>query len=427
VLSPTLKTKTLNSRDVERSLVFEKIKAFIKLINSVLAGSFPTSDSVTALTKIRDSVEDLLAEFEQVEDDVSNELFQQYCKSINSTIVEYLPHVGLLLRSGNVRNSFESYLPLKNLAAELIGQKIKLVMSSEWNFSPFIDVRPTSALYEYSFIGFPASESENPLVLPLAGHEIGHAIWRRTNVGNSHAKAIERAIITEARENWQELEATYSLGISPTEIANDLFAISLLKTSYEYAKRQIEELFCDVVGIFVFGESYLQAFRYLVAPAVSDHRSHYYPPMSIRVEFNADAFKTIFNKDVNWFKECFTRKTDTDQRAPDLLLRMADNVTKKYFENIVQAVLNYMPLRSIEKYNESEVDVIYESFKKVCPVNKKYSIASILGAAWKLRLNIESLETEVRGDHKVSVLCNLVLKSFEVWELNVRAEKVAHA
>jgi hypothetical protein len=87
--------------------------------------------------------------------------------------------LGLLLRSSNLRNAFEIYFPIKILSTELLEHNTCVVLSSEWEFSPFIYPVALDELPEFVFIGIPASECHNPLILPLAGHELGHVVWRR--------------------------------------------------------------------------------------------------------------------------------------------------------------------------------------------------------------------------------------------------------
>jgi hypothetical protein len=39
----------------------------------------------------------------------------------------------------------------------------------------------------------------------------------------------------------------------------------------------MEELFCDLAGLALFGESYLHAFQYLLSPSIGFSRSEEYP------------------------------------------------------------------------------------------------------------------------------------------------------
>src|SRR3546814_14740255 len=51
-------------------------------------------------------------------------------------------------------------------------------MSSEWKFVPFTYPMTLDWLPGFALVGGPAPESDNVLIVPLAGHEIGHSAWR---------------------------------------------------------------------------------------------------------------------------------------------------------------------------------------------------------------------------------------------------------
>ena len=50
----------------------------------------------------------------------------------------YVPLLGLILRSTNTRNAFEAYAPLLRLARKILGKDTKLIISSEWDYSPYV-------------------------------------------------------------------------------------------------------------------------------------------------------------------------------------------------------------------------------------------------------------------------------------------------
>ena len=62
-------------------------------------------------------------------------------------------------------------------------RETRLILSSEWDYSPFMYDQITD-LPSFVFIGLPACESANPLLLPLAGHELGHSVWVKNDSRN---------------------------------------------------------------------------------------------------------------------------------------------------------------------------------------------------------------------------------------------------
>ena len=99
-------------------------------------------------------------------------------------LAQYTPILGFILRSTNIRNAFEARGPLVRLAQKLLSKNTKLIVSSEWQYSPFVHP-PIQDLKNFVLIGLPAPESSNPLIIPLAGHELGHAVLR-TGTVNLH-------------------------------------------------------------------------------------------------------------------------------------------------------------------------------------------------------------------------------------------------
>jgi hypothetical protein len=131
-----------------------------------------------------------------------------------------------------------------------------VVLSSEWEFSPFIYPIALDELPEFVFIGIPASECHNPLIIPLAGHELGHVVWRRKGAGSEFAPKIKDRILELYRDNWPDFQSAFNTKVAATDIESDLFLIRAWKETYDLAMRQLEEMFCDFMGIFIFGESF---------------------------------------------------------------------------------------------------------------------------------------------------------------------------
>jgi hypothetical protein len=109
-----------------------------------------------------------------------------------------------------VRNSFEAYDPLRELAHKLLDYKPAIILSSEWEFSPFTYPAISDDLPDFVFIGLPACEAGNALVLPLAGHELGHSIWRHGGVGASSAATINKTVFSSYLENRDDFTTTFN-------------------------------------------------------------------------------------------------------------------------------------------------------------------------------------------------------------------------
>jgi hypothetical protein len=57
---------------------------------------------------------------------------------------------------------------------------------------------------------------------------------------------------------------------------------------------QMEETFCDAIGLKIFGDSFVQSFHYLLAPGFGVDRSLSYPPLPTRAKFMVDHAASIF-------------------------------------------------------------------------------------------------------------------------------------
>src|SRR5439155_22334513 len=142
-------------------------------------------DSKAALDQLRTLFERKLQRLEAFAPGSDLSIISQECRVTLLALYQYLPLLGFILRSTNVRNAFEAFGPFLRLAGDVLEpgiersqRKTKLLLSSEWDYSPF--TYPTIPdLPKFLFIGLPAPESANPLLIPLAGHELGHAVWSR--------------------------------------------------------------------------------------------------------------------------------------------------------------------------------------------------------------------------------------------------------
>lgn len=204
---------------------------------------------------------------------------------VPSRLDKILNLLGFILRSTNIRNSFELSRPLHRLAEKLLAGRahsdaVFLIISSEWSYSPFIFDSDyiDEFLPGFVLIGFPAPESSNPLLFPLAGHELGHALWPEyePSLHDKVTNTIDTLIDEKFRERVQR-------GFGLTMGKSREFTTQRIRIVAEvekWARKQSEELFCDFVALAIFGLPYLKAFTYLLAPQPSPLRDPGYPELS---------------------------------------------------------------------------------------------------------------------------------------------------
>jgi hypothetical protein len=148
----------------DREYAEQKLRSAIRLTDGLLAGDWPYRDSEVALKRIRKLLHDKLDDLIKLDEGANTEVIKSHCKEARSSISQYMGFIGFILRSSNVRNAFEIYEPLCRLRKELLGGGLRIVIGSEWNYTPFIYPTPAELLADYIFVGLPASEGQNALV-----------------------------------------------------------------------------------------------------------------------------------------------------------------------------------------------------------------------------------------------------------------------
>lgn len=131
--------------------------------------------------------------------------------TINQKIFSLTNYLGILLRSTNLRNCFEAYFSFEEMAFAIMGETDRLILSSEWDSVPFYIPSPPAALSGFVIIGIPAFASRNSLLLPLAAHELGHAVWREKNLDSLLNIEADKALRAKIDGNVREFKRDFSL------------------------------------------------------------------------------------------------------------------------------------------------------------------------------------------------------------------------
>jgi hypothetical protein len=212
---------------------------------------------------------------------------QQTCAHCNVQVARYQAVLGFILRATNVRNAFEIYDPLLSLFRKVYGPQDKLILSSEWSFSPFTYPAVFKDLPDLMFIGLPACEADNALIVPLTGHELGHSLWRMPPaaliaVFTGLQQLLQNQLVTAFAGDWPNFQKVFKVTYDQGELLQNLFLRSIWYESFKLASRQAEELFCDLLGLRLFGEGFLYSFIYVISPHLGDRVPHY-PPLAARV------------------------------------------------------------------------------------------------------------------------------------------------
>ncbi|QYE35686.1 MULTISPECIES: hypothetical protein [Sphingosinicellaceae] len=394
-----------------------RVDAFAEQIVQLRNSSFPHEDGKEALgyldahfVKIRARLgEELAALRPDLVDDLCANAIVQVGKSI---VI-----LGLILRSTNVRNPFELHYALGEMVRRTIGDDVRVLVSSEWQYTPFtwpmnFDILPT-----FVIIGTPASESGNALVSPLAGHEIGHTAWRRYSViRDESAKAIGPAVDAQllARPSVEKR-------LLEQMKLDDLGRRSVAERCSYNAAQQIEEIFCDFFGLHLFGTAYLHAYDYFIAPG-ADMTTLSYPSDLSRLRFLVEAA-------TDWSMHLDRDFTERwmSPKPPKGEADMHEIVTAAVAEVVpmMRTLLSEeMQRRGLVLPREQRVKDVLEAFRRNEPHEGEASFAEIIIAGWRRLANPEGMAGK-SDTEKLRILNDLILKSVEVAEYRDKVSRDA--
>lgn len=392
-----------------------RVRAFLDQIRQLETSDFPHSDARNALTFIREYVQIRQNLLYSMQDSVTDAVADEVCQNINRSLSKYTEVLGFILRSTNVRNAFEIHFPLKRLVQQAISANARLVMSSEWNFVPFTYPMNLDLLPDFVLVGGPAPESGNPLIAPLAGHEIGHSAWRAHGVKDTVSPVALAGIDAALAKHPARRDALV------TELANSGHDIVYLQNACLFsAMRQLEEVFCDHFGLGVFGESFLYAYDYFLAPG-GGLRNAGYPSACDRVRYLVEGARALA---IEPEARLFTSWQDSTPRAAleiDVLF-FADQAVSDSVALVRRTAFDILKAKAILPPDPAAVARVEAAFSSKVPDGDGATLAEIVSAGWRYlrRQGGLSLETDL-DEH--DMLCELMLKSIEVSEFRLRVDE----
>jgi hypothetical protein len=392
----------------------QKIEAALRLLGEFESASFPHADSTNAIQDLRQ----LLVETrKELASNVSSALGRQTEMQATSLIAEILELLGVISNSANVRNSFEIHGPVRDLVSRLLLDKnANFIISFEWDYIPYTYPQTHPCLPSFVIIGLPASEASNALVLPVIGHELGHSLWRKENFRPQFEAGVTQAIIDSIKGKFKSrYENLFNI---KADKCDDYDYIDTWGDAAEYAFRQVEELFSDFTGLYIFGESYLDSFEYLLSPALSQERVPEYPSTTLRAEYlqtyasklGVSApldFSNRFEQELSPFRPNSKNRLQMD---------LADEASSILLPDIVDSVLDTCKNRGVLPPSKMETDGILEKFLLGVPAEQTSGLGVILNAGW-IAFKSEAFMELASDSVRMAAINELVLKSVEVFEI----------
>lgn len=389
-----------------------RVAAFLQQVAELKASSFPHDDGDDALIAIETVFQKERAKLD-ILPGVKDSVIDELCLHVTKMLSAHTDILGFILRSTNVRNPFELHFALAKLVRMAIGSDVQVLISSEWDFVPFTYPMSLNFLPNFVLIGSPAPESGNVLIAPLAGHEIGHTAWLEydcvdsllTQVPTEVDAALKRHPLIE-----KKLLEEHQL--------NALSRNLIIDRCGQGAQMQLEEIFCDLFGLFVFGSSYMFAYDYFLAPG--DKESFLdYPPDHKRMTILGDAAK---EKGIEFEALLLERwqKATIDPSLRDMETIVAE-VVDALVPQMRDALFAELERRQIPRPDAARITDIRRSFHQSEPYAKRATLAEVVSAGWSFIREKNGL-AEIEQWNDYEVLGDLMLKSIEVAEFLERLE-----
>ncbi|WP_265528313.1 hypothetical protein [Sphingomicrobium marinum] len=370
---------------------------FLEQIKKLRGSDFPHKDSENALEQIDEHITALKDDLADT-DGYSIKLIQGLCLRSLEEVESYLPVLGFILRSTNVRNAFEGYDPLKDVVVKAIDAEAQLVVSSEWDFVPFTYPMSLAVLPNHVLVGGPAHESSGALLMPISGHEIGHSAWKFNGLADAIGSKFTSAI-----ENLLAKDEDLS-GELKTHLGED--CAGFLR---DEGIRRVEELFCDAFGLILFGEAYFYAFEYLIYPGGSERDSDY-PSEEHRVRFLMDCAEKEGIELPEGIGEGWRLSPDNPVHDSDVE-ELLDKAAAAIESDIYAAATKLIDDSTIPRPNSELIAQVEANFRKAVPHPNATDLSNIVCAGWR----IFRAQGESKIDPKISVE-EPMLKSIEVSE-----------
>lgn len=412
----------------------KRVEACLAELDRLGEAEFPHDHSRKALEQLKQLFQQDLQRLSLFTAKSDRAIIRQTCRIILGDLFTYVPLMGFVLRSTNVRNAFEIFGPFLRLAGDMLEPSVahgsrstKLLLSSEWDFSP-LAYPYIPALPDFLFIGLPAPESSNPLLIPLAGHELGHALWLKRNLETTTFQAkAKKHIIDRFTARWPDYVRIFQPPISsPADLTTNLLVFDHWRPVVYLCLSQAEETFCDIVGLRLFRESYLHAFSYLLSPGTAN-RVPEYPSLTARVTNLCTAATAFGVHPPAGYVDSFEDAPITLTPADEFRLSVADEALALLVADIVKEADAITTAAKVADSTSSEVSRIVNRFKRVTPAENCRCIADILNAAWQAYLDptfwnsVPAISAEGEG-----VLKELTLKNLEIFEIE-QIQRAANA
>lgn len=402
----------------------QRYDAAILEIERLKQSEFPYTHIQDCLLQLGEFFRAQRSQLNKLTDKSTPEVAKNACSQSLAYLFIYTPFLGFILRSTNVRNAFELYAPLMRLARQLLGDSTRLLLSSEWDYSPFVYL-PTDELPHSVLIGVPAFESSNPLLVALAGHELGHNVWSQCDLGHSFDGTLRSEVLSAVKgKYWDDFQECFPHATHDT-LTTDMFMQQAWLPAHTFAARQLEEVFCDMMGLRLFAEAYLHAFAYLLSPGTAGQRAPFYPSITTRVAYLEQGSSAYDVEMPLAYADLFESQEARLDPVTQVLVDIADEAIKSLVGQVISKAKDLSDEKSVPMRSRENVEAISRDMRRVMPADGSATLTDLVNAGWSL-LHDPTLWSDVpqiRVEDRHWVLHDLVLKSCEVAEYSERTRR----
>ena len=398
----------------------QRVRSVLALATRSKQATFPYRDSANALAYIESRFQAFDAQLASIPLEADGKTVTIFCETIVREVANALQAIGFISNSNGTNCPFEFHSPFAAITCKALAKQTGLLISADWEFSPYTVIYPNQLGDKFVMVGLPASEADNPLILPLAGHELGHNIWRfqhslQKQIGSQITDEINSLVRGKYRTEVREIFDIEETLIDEPDL------LSPWLTAHPWAIAQTEEVFCDLIGLNMFGDAYLHAFEYIISPG-SSYRSPRYPSMKDRVGYLVRAANLLGIAVPSGYFAHMPEPEATSNPVEELLLSLSDSASAKIVDDLIPAVTDFCVKRNIRfPVQASDRSLIDSAFRRRMPAVNVGSMADILIAGWNIYLserpvwNFEESPGIIDRTRRIAILRELILKNFEIF------------
>ena len=277
-------------------------------------------------------------------------------------------------------------------------------------------LKSLAELPNFIIIGLPAPELDNVLVFPTAGHELGHSVWGKQALVDNTRDSARQKIDAAFVKNQERFEKAFP-DLKDADLDQDLFVQFIKASALRSVLSQVEETFSDFIGLLLFGESYLHAFEYLVAPQLSGVRSTEYPDTVTRTRVLERYASEKLGITVPGYADAFVSEAPKRSAADIFMIEIADSVVADMLPQLFGQVDQIVMTAGVQQPSHTTTSAAARSFERGVPFDEEATIGDLVNAAWRIFRSSENVKYEQQGRLSVDNLADLVMKSIEIYEI----------